>query len=148
MDWRRTVVNLYHNVFNWKLAAMSAMTNGLIAMLANSNHSPGEYFSAGIGSAIVGFFSTGITGRVVQHFSAVKPEIKSYFLGSVIPAAMTCAGYLLVHWWINTPELFLTVAYPVLLSFGTSFITNLATKSNNRWLKLLFRPENYPDNHQ
>ncbi|MFA6533900.1 MAG: hypothetical protein WCT37_01870 [Patescibacteria group bacterium] len=152
MNWRRKlaglfrkVVKIYHNVFNLKLAVMSFFFNGIAAMVVNAVH-PKEFLLAGIGSAIVGFFSTGVTGRVVQHFSPVKPEIKSYLLGSFVPASMTLTGYLLIHWWLGTTRLALTVAIPTLLSFGTSFLTNLATKSDHPWLKKFVRPPNYPDN--
>jgi len=129
---------VYHNTFNLPLAVVSALFNGPIAAAVNSSYGPEEYIYAGLWQAFVSFFSTGVTGRVVQHFSPIKNPIVSYILGSLIPAAMTFIGSASVHYLQGTPEVLATCIVPTALSLGSSFGTNFLTRRG------YMRPENYP----
>ncbi|MFA6422107.1 MAG: hypothetical protein WCV92_01810 [Candidatus Buchananbacteria bacterium] len=128
MAWWKKVVYIYHNVFNAKFAIISAVCNGLIAMVVNGAYGPKEYLMAGLAQGASSFLSTGITARVVQHFSPIKSALPSYFFGSLVPASLTFVMSLLVHLWNNTPEVLASCVAPTVISYTTSYITNYLTR--------------------
>jgi len=128
MNWWRKAVGTYHNIFNIKFAIISAVCNGLIAIMVNAAHSPGEYLMSGVAQAASSFLSTGITARVVQHFSPIRSAFISYFFGSLIPAAMTFAMSLTIHLWNNTPEAMASRVAPTIISYITSYLTNYISR--------------------
>ena len=82
------------------------MFNGPIALAVNyAGHTPRDILFAGLTDAISGFISTGITARIVQHFSPIKNRVCAYFGGSLVP---------------------------VTISFTTSFVTNYATRNAHK----------------
>jgi hypothetical protein len=91
-------------------------------------HGPEEYLMAGVAQAFSSFLSTGITARVVQHFSPIRSAPVSYFFGSLIPAAMTFVMSLTVHLWNNTPEVLASCVAPTIISYTTSYVTNYITR--------------------
>ena len=125
--WKK-VVEVYHNLFNAKFAVISAVFNGAIAMAVNSAHGPEEYLTAGLAQAISSFLSTGVTARVVQHFSPIRSAPISYFFGSLVPATMTFVMSLLAHLWNNTPEVLASCVAPTIVSYTTSYVTNFITR--------------------
>lgn len=128
MNWWRKVVEIYHNMFNVKFALISAAFNGLVAMMVNMAHSPEQYLMAGLAQAASSFLSTGVTARVVQHFSPIRSAPVSYFFGSLVPATMTFVMSLAVHLWNNTPEVLASCVAPTVISYTTSYITNYITR--------------------
>lgn len=138
MNRRQKIIALYHNLFNLKFALMSVVVNGGIALILNWAHGPKEYLMAGLAGATAGFLSTGVTARVVQHFSPLRSALKSYFWGSLAPASLTFTLYLLAHLWNHTPEMVSSCVAPTLLSFITSFGTNFVTRRG------YLLPGNYP----
>lgn len=132
------IIRLYHNLFNAKLAFISFVCNGILAIYINWSYGYEESLWAGLSQAISSFFSTGFTGRIVQHFSPIKSLAKSLALGSVIPAAFTFILSYAAHWWNETPELLASTIAPTLISFMTSFVTNILTRAG------YLRPKNYP----
>jgi len=138
MDLSNIVRNLYHNTFNPKFAAISAVANGIMAAGINYAHSSLEIIAAGGAGALAGFVSTGFTARLVQHFSPIRNRLASYFLGSLIPAAATFAISYMGHSINETPELLKSCIVPVIISYTTSHITNFITRSG------YMLPGNYP----
>ena len=138
MRWQR-VVDIYHNVFNVKFAIISAAFNGVIAMVVNWSHGPEEYAMAGLAQAASSFLSTGVTARVVQHFSPLRSVFASYFFGSMVPATLTFIMSLAVHLWNTTPELLASCIAPTVISYTTSYITNFITRRG------YMLPGNYPE---
>lgn len=138
MRWQR-VVGVYHNLFNAKFAIISAAFNGAIAMMVNWSYGPNEYMMAGLAQAASSFLSTGITARVVQHFSPVRSVFASYFFGSLVPATLTFLLSFTAHWWNATPELFGSCIAPTVISYTTSYVTNFITRRG------YMLPGNYPE---
>ena len=132
------VNKVYHIAFNAKLAGISAVTNGVIAVGVNYSSGTLEALAAGGTQALASFFSTGFTGRLCQHFSPIENRFASYFLGSIIPASSTLAVSYLFHRINGTDELAATLIAPVAISYTTSFITNYITRLG------YLRPGNYP----
>ena len=139
MKWWRKVVEIYHNMFNVKFAVLSAAFNGLAAMMVNMAHSPEQYLMAGLAQAASSFLSTGVTARVVQHFSPIRSAPVSYFFGSLVPATMTFVMSLVAHLWNNTPEVLASCVAPTVISYTTSYITNYITRRG------YMLPENYKE---
>ncbi len=127
MKWKK-VIAAYHNVFNVKFAIISAVFNGSVAVMVNWSYGPKEYLAAGIAQAASSFLSTGITARIVQHFSPIQSIPVSYFFGSLVPATMTFAMSIMAHLINGTPELLASCFAPTLVSYVTSFITNFITR--------------------
>jgi len=138
MSWKEKLLNFYYNVFSLKLAVISAIFQGIIALIVNSGHSDSEVLRAGLAGAISSFFSTGFTARVVQHFSPIKSAKVSYFFGSLVPATMTFVASLIAHAWNNSPEILASCIAPTFISYTTSYVTNFLTRHG----RLL--PGNYP----
>ena len=139
MNWWRKVVEIYHNMFNVKFAVISAVFNGTVAMMVNSAHGPEECLMAGLAQAVSSFLSTGVTARVVQHFSPIRSAPVSYFFGSLVPATMTFVMSLVAHLWNNTPEVLASCVAPTVISYTTSYITNYITRRG------YMLPENYKE---
>ncbi|HEV7449026.1 MAG TPA: hypothetical protein VGP13_00595 [Candidatus Paceibacterota bacterium] len=141
MRLKSTIVAAYHNVFNAKLATVSFFCNALaeFAWTVIILDRPGEALDAGVAlwQGIASFFSTGFTGRVVQHFSPIGSPLKSYSLGSLIPAAITFGLSLAGHLWGGTPDPLLSCLPATTISFTTSFVTNYLTRRG------LLLPGNY-----
>jgi len=142
MKLYRSVVAAYHNVFNIKFALISAAVNGPLVVLFNLQHGPSEYLYAGGWQAAMSFFSTGITARVIQHFSLIAKPVSSYFWGTTASALLTFAGSATVHWFNGTPELWMSCLTPTLISYTTAFGTNFITRRG------LMLPANYPKRHK
>ena len=138
MRLHRKVVAIYHNLFNLKFALVSAVTNGLIVLWLNRHHASADLLSAGAWQAAYSFFSTGVTARVIQHFSLIERPLPSYFLGTLSAAAMTFAGSFAVHWFNGTPEIWASCLSPTLISYTTGFGTNFITRRG------YLLPGNYP----
>jgi hypothetical protein len=132
------VVAIYHNLFNLKFALISAVTNGLIVLWLNKNHTSADYLSAGGWQALYSFFSTGVTARLIQHFSLVKDPLPSYFFGTFTAASLTFVGSFAVHWLNSTPEILVSCLSPTLISYTTGFGTNFITRRG------YMLPGNYP----
>ena len=125
--WQK-VVAIYHNVFNVKFAIISAIFNGFVAVMVNVAHGPQEYLMAGVAQGASSFLSTGVTARVVQHFSPIRSWPVSYFLGSLVPAIMTFVMSLVAHLWNGTPEVLASCVAPTVISYTTSYVTNYMTR--------------------
>jgi len=138
MNWKEKLLLFYHNVFNLKLALISAIFQGIIAIVVNSGHEHQKVLLAGLAGAISSFFSTGFTARVVQHFSPIRSALISYFLGSLVPATMTFSASLIAHLWNNSPEVLASCIFPTIVSYTTSYVTNYLTRHGR------LRPKNYP----
>jgi hypothetical protein len=134
--WQK-VVAIYHNVFNVKFAIVSAAFNGFVAVMVNVDYGSNQYLMAGLAQAISSFLSTGVTARVVQHFSPIRSAPISYFLGSLVPAVMTFVMSLVAHLWNNTPEVLASCVVPTVVSYVTSYVTNYITRHG------FMRPSNY-----
>ena len=130
--------NLYHNLFNAKYAAVSAVVNGAIATAINSEAGSLEMICAGAAQAASSFLSTGFTARLVQHFSPIKNPLWSYSLGSLIPATTTFVMSYTAHTINGTPYPLASCVAPTVISFTTSHVTNYLTR-RGFWL-----PGNYP----
>lgn len=138
MGLERIVSNIYHNSFNIKFAVISSCFNGPIAAAVNSSYGPFEMFMAGGTQAISSFISTGVTARLVQHFSPIKNKFISYFFGSLVPATSTFLLSYAGHYINDTPELLESCIAPTLISYVTSLGTNYITR------KGYLLPKNYP----
>ena len=122
------------------------MFNGPIALAVNyAGHTPRDILFAGLTDAISGFISTGITARILQHFSPIKNRVCAYIGGSLVPAAITFAINYINHNYNESPRPLASCIAPVIISFGTSFVTNYATRNahKHRLLEILL-PKNYP----
>ena len=126
------------NSFNIKFALISAPVNGIIAAAVNCRYSILEMASASGTQAVSSFISTGLTARLVQHFSPIKNPITSYSLGSIIPAAATFFLSYGGHAINQTPERLESCIAPTLISLVTSLGTNYMTRRG------FLRPDNYP----
>lgn len=132
LDW-------YARVFNIKFAIISAIFNGGLTAMQKSFEGHEALVSAAIAQAFASFFATGVTARVVQHFSPIANPIRSYILGSVVPASMTFAVSLAAHLLNGTHDPVMSSFVPAtLVSFTTSFVTNWITRRG------YLRPRNYP----
>lgn len=140
MDLGNLVNTLYHNSFNHKFATISAVANGIIASGVNYSHGSFESISAGGIQAISSFISTGVTARIVQHFSPIQNKFVSYFFGSLVPATATFAISYIGHKINGTPELLESCIAPTLISYTTSYVTNYITRRG------YMLPGNYPSN--
>ncbi len=127
--WWQRLIETYHNLFNVKFAIISAIFNSAIVVAVNWSYGPAEFLMAGLAQAISSFLSTGVTARIVQHFSPIKSVFVSYFFGSLIPATLTFFMSFVIHWWNNTPELLISCILPTAISYTTSYITNFITRS-------------------
>ncbi len=123
------LVEIYHNLFNSKYAVISAVCNGSIAYYVNNEHGIEAAISAAFTQAAASFFSTGFTARLVQHFSPIENKIKSYLLGSFIPAAGTFLLSYIGHQVNDSPEILNSCIAPTAISFTTSFVTNYITRA-------------------
>jgi len=135
----RIFVGLYHNLFNLKFAVISAVFNGALVMAVNGKHGLRVLLMAGLAQAVSSFFSTGVTARLVQHFSPLESVPGSYLLGSCLPAALTLLLSLGAHFLNHTPELLASCLPATAVSFVTSFGTNFITRRG------YLRPPNYPN---
>lgn len=142
MKWWRSIVVMYHNVFNIKFALISAVFQGCVAMWVNRTYGPETFVMAGLTQAATSFLSTGVTARVIQHFSPIPSVLISYTLGSLVPTTMTFVMSFSAHLFNGTPEVLKSCITPTLVSFGTSFITNHLTRHG----RLL--PGNYRRTHE
>lgn len=138
MALHRKVVVLYHNLFNIKLAAISVLCNGSITAWVNWDYGPRECIYAALSQAVVSFFSTGITGRLIQHFSVIEKPLPSYFFGTAAAASLTFVGSFTAHWLNGTPEMLVSCLSPTVISFTTGFGTNFMTRRGH------LLPGNYP----
>jgi len=138
MTFWNKMASIYHNVFNIWYALISFFANGAIAMWVNVQYGPEQYLWAGLAQGTSSFLSTGVTARVIQHFSPIESVVRSYFLGSVVPASMTFVMSLTAHICNGTPRVFASCIAPTLISFGTSFVTNWITRRG------YLLPANYP----
>ena len=138
MGIEKIVTSLYHNLFNIKFAVVSASFNVPIAAAVNYPHGPLEMLMAGTAQAVSSFISTGITARIVQHFSPINNWFTSYFFGSLIPASVTFLLSYTSHYFNRTPELLESCIAPTLISYGTSWGTNYVTRRG------YLLPKNYP----
>lgn len=138
MGIEKMVTNLYRNLFNAKFAVISAGFNGPIAAAVNYTHSPLEIIMAGGTQAVSSFISTGITARLVQHFSPINNMFISYFLGSLVPATATFLLSYAGHYINDTPELLESCIAPTTISYVTSWGTNFITRRG------YLLPKNYP----
>lgn len=134
------LVSLYHNTFNPKFAFISAACNGPIAGYVNYTHGLDEAVAAGCTQGAASFISTGITARIVQHFSPIKNPYVSYPLGSIVPGTMTFLMSFAWHYWNETPELIGSCIAPTFISLTTALATNYITR------KGYMLPENYRKN--
>ena len=125
--WQK-VVAFYHNVFNLKYAIMSAIFNGVVAVMVNVAHGPREFLMAGLAQAAASFLSTGVTARVVQHFSPIRSAPVSYFLGSLVRGTMAFGMSLTAHLWNDTPEVLASCVAPTVISYITSYAINYMTR--------------------
>lgn len=140
MELNNTLKTLYHSSFNPKFAAISAVANGTIAGGVNHAHGSLEMLAAGVTQAVASFISTGITARIVQHFSPIENRFISYFFGSLIPATATFLISYVGHEINGTPELLESCVAPTLISYATSYVTNYITRRG------YMLPRNYPSN--
>lgn len=124
--------------FNIKFALISAPVNGIIACAVNRDYSALEIATSGGTQAISSFISTGLTARLVQHFSPIKNPLVSYSLGSLIPATATFLLSYGGHALNQTPERLESCIAPTLISLVTSLGTNYITRAG------FLRPNNYP----
>ena len=138
MELSDKVRNLYYNSFNVKFAVISAPINGVIAAYVNQSHGVYEMMYAGGTQAVSSFVSTGITARMVQHFSPLENRVKSYLFGSIVPATTTFALSYFGHKINDTPEALYSCIAPTAISLCTSLFTNYITR------KGYMRPANYP----
>jgi hypothetical protein len=138
MGLERMLTNIYHNSFNIKFAIISAGFNGPIAAAVNHNHSSLEMLTAGTTQAVSSFISTGVTARLVQHFSPFENKYFSYFFGSTIPATATFLLSYVGHYLNDTPEALYSCFAPTIISLTTSLVTNYITR------KGYMLPKNYP----
>ncbi|GEM_PF-1259795 len=151
MTHYKRVVAAYHNVFNWKLALVSALVNGAIVAWVNRHHGLHEYLFAGGWQAALSAVSTGVTARVAQHLSLIRRPLPAYTLGSGVPALMTLAFTWVVHSLNGTPELLMSCAWPTFFSCTTSMIMNTLMRNEPLlpdwwWVRLGMRiivPKNY-----
>ncbi|MBS3124051.1 hypothetical protein J4437_05465 [Candidatus Woesearchaeota archaeon] len=138
MNLEEKIYSLYYQSFNAKFALISASFNGPIASLVNYSHGPVEMIMAGSIQALSSFISTGITARLVQHFSPIDNKLISYFFGSLVPATATFLLSYVGHKINQTPELLESCITPTLISYVTSYGTNFITR------KGYFLPKDYP----
>lgn len=129
---------LYHNSFNPKFAFISAVCNGPIAGYVNYAHGLDEAIAATLTQAGASFLSTGITARIVQHFSPIQSPWISYPLGSIVPGTITFLMSFGWHYWNDTPELLGSCIAPTVISLTTALGTNYITRRG------YMLPENYP----
>lgn len=122
------LTSLYHNSFNPKFAWISAACNGPIAGYVNYDHGLEEAIAATLTQAAASFLSTGITARLVQHFSPIQSPWISYSLGSVVPGTVTFLMSFGWHYFSETPELFESCIAPMLISLTTALGTNYITR--------------------
>ena len=125
--WQR-VVAFYHNVFNLKYAIMSAIFHGVVAVIVNVAHGPQEFLMAGLAQAGASFLSTGVTARVVQHFSPIRSAPVSYFLGSFVRGTMVFGMSFAAHFWNDTPEVLASCVAPTVVSYVSSYAINYMTR--------------------
>ena len=138
MRWFQELAKAYHNIFNIKFALISAAANGGLVLWMNVEHGSWPAGMAGGAQAISSFLSTGITARIVQHFSPMKDPRKAYLLGSVIPASLTFGMSIMAHLMNGTPDPVMNACPATTISFVTSFVTNFITRHG------YLRPPNYP----
>ncbi len=148
MKLLRNVVAFCCNVFNWKLAIVSAIFQGVIVGWINGDHSIVEYLRAGFSQALMSALSTGVTAGVAQRISEkIDGPMSAYFWGSAIPAAMTFAFSAGVHWLNDTPEFLASCLWPTFVSSTTSLCVNFAARNlvhqpGWRWIEkfILIKP--------
>lgn len=138
MELSDKIVGLYHHMFNAKFALISAACNGPIAAYVNQSYGFDEMVWAGSAQAVSSFLSTGITARMVQHFSPIENKYTSYFFGSLIPASTTFLLSYIGHKINGTPEVLESCVAPTLISYFTSYMTNYITRKGH------MLPGNYP----
>lgn len=134
----QTVKKVYHNTFNIRFAVISAVFNGIWVMAKNNERDLPEQLSLGITQAVASFFSTGVTARVVQHFSPLPNTLLAYAGGSIVPATLTAVMSVGAHLIIGNAEPVSNSLMAIGISFVTSFGTNFVTRRG------FFRPPNYP----
>lgn len=139
MNWLSRAREAYHNLFNAKFAVLSAIFNGGFIVVMNWSHGIGVAGAAGGAQAVSSFLSTGITARLVQHFSPIKNPFQAYLLGSVIPATLTFGMSFGAHLLNGTVNPVMNTVPATTISFVTSFVTNFIARHG------YLRPPNYPD---
>ncbi|MBV9159002.1 MAG: hypothetical protein JO019_00170 [Candidatus Kaiserbacteria bacterium] len=138
MKLRSSVVALYHNLFNPWYACVSAIVNGPIVVYYNWHFSTKVALYAGGYQALLSFVSTGVTARVIQHFSPIPDPVRSYVCGTTAAAFLTFLGAATVHWINDTPAFWYSCLTPTLISWSTAFASNALTRYG------FFLPANYP----
>ena len=138
MRWWQNIEIWYYRVFNIKFAIISAVFNGGVVMVMNREYGFAVLLRAGTSQAVSSFFSTGVTARIVQHFSPIKNPMRSYALGSMIPAIMTLIMSLGAHLLNHTPKPLWNAVPATLVSLITSFGTNFITRRGH------LRSQDYP----
>lgn len=132
------LLGVYRNFFNIKFAVLSAIVNGGITFMINLPHGWWVIVTAASAQASSSFLSTGMTARIVQHFSPVPGVLRSYGGGSVVPTTITWGMSIVAHLLNGTPDPFLSAMPATCISFVTSFVTNWITRRG------YLRPANYP----
>ncbi|HEY4517129.1 MAG TPA: hypothetical protein VJG64_04255 [Candidatus Paceibacterota bacterium] len=124
------VVAFCRDVFNWKLALVSGIFQGVMVALINWDHGIIEYLRAGGSQAPVSALLTGVTAGVAQLISCkIQKPLPAYFWGSAVPAAMTLVFVALAHFLNGTPEFLWSCFAPTALSGSTSLFVNLAARN-------------------
>ncbi len=137
-DLEQKLISLYYNSFNAKFAVISAAVNGPIAAYVHSDQGYDAALHAGSTQAVASFLSTGITARIVQHFSPITNPYISYPLGSIIPGTITFLMSLGWHYFRETPEILESCIAPTVISLTTALVTNYITRRG------YMLPGNYP----
>ncbi len=106
MTLTETVTGKYHKLFNAKFAIISAACNGPIAAWVNHDHGTLEAMAAGATQTASSFISTGLTARLVQHFSPIESRFVSYFFGSLVPTTATFLLSYAGHWLNDMSEIY------------------------------------------
>ena len=147
--WQK-VVWVYHNLFNLRLGISAIVIVGGMVALENWQDGIEEMLWAGAVAGFTGFFTTGAQSRVVQHFAVLKNRPIAYLLGSGLPTLGTLIFHLGGQLANQTPELFLSVLSPTLLTLTSSTGLNFGTyyyinhppsgiiKTHERFLRAVF----------
>ncbi len=147
------VVAFCRDVFNWKLALVSAIFQGVMVAGINWDHGIIESLRAGASQAPVSALLTGVTAGVAQLIACkIQKPLPAYFWGSAVPAAVTLAFVAPTHLLNGTPEFLWSCFAPTALSGSTSMSVNFAARNlahrpGWRWIrKFLLNTDNKPTN--
>jgi fructose-specific phosphotransferase system IIC component len=133
MKIKEMFLKVFNKAFNWKMAVLALLFNGVVAGLANFGYGLSILVRAGLVQVLIAVIMAGTVSRIVQHLSRIKRPWFSYGLSFIFPLILRFVVTFIFHSLNHTPELWLTIILTVLVSAIASVGFNFGTRNLSHW---------------